>query len=896
MKNFKKLLALVLSALMVISCLSGMMIASAEEAADPNAPKNVEEVKLFNGNNVGPHGKYTANQSVGVKITVPEGKRVVKIAFSNLAFYANGDNKIKIEVFKWKGDYASSVNGKVLAGKEVGDHPNNTTYAFELPNELSVDGEVLFRLTYISGPDGMTPWKAEGAADGVTFYANGNEAAPYFVAAYYADELENVVEEEEDPNAPQNVESVKLWSGDGGGATGYFGLDTSVATKVTVPAGKRVISFTVENLATYADSVNKIQIKAFLWNTDYKTTVAGEAIASQTFVDHQDNQNCVFDLPLNVSAEGEVLFVAEYLEGKTGLTPWNATGGVEGVTYYQNGSECDPFRVSASYADALPDLKCYAEIDYTKYMEDPVSYYGFDAANQADYVAPADKGYVTFISSGNDAYFAYRGEGFTKQADAVTCDKMDFIVIKYRTSDITRGEFYTGRTDGVGWANPMGSSHIDWGNDTSGEWAMKIIDASGVWGNVEGVHLTSFRYDFGGNCPGSIDVSYIRFYATYEGALACVESEKVNVTETVTVAVDDAAITKDADGNAFYGEKKIPLTYVPAEGETAECYTYNVEKTVVKAPEIPFNPADMDLRYVYDGLDLAPSNVGNAQPAVYDFEKGCVTYVATGDDPQVNLAAAGVKVGPYMAIKYRTVNITTSDAMECFIGEGPNPTGATDNIQWSFIGDGQWHTKIIYIGDLADYNKETDTINHFRFDFLRGAQTSADESIEVEYIAFFGDEASAEYYTENDVHELPKPPTHTVTFVADGIEIVILEFMEGDTELKGIPEVPAKEGYTGVWESYTLGKTDIVVNAVYTEAEAPTEVPTETPTDPVDDPTEAPTDPVEDPTEVPTETPTEGTDDTDPPAKKGCKSVIGMGAVAVLAVAAAVVTLKKKED
>ena len=92
MKNFKKLLALVLSALMVISCLSGMMIASAEEAADPNAPQNVEEVKLFNGNNVGPHGKYTANQSVGVKITVPEGKRVVKIAFSNLAFYANGDN------------------------------------------------------------------------------------------------------------------------------------------------------------------------------------------------------------------------------------------------------------------------------------------------------------------------------------------------------------------------------------------------------------------------------------------------------------------------------------------------------------------------------------------------------------------------------------------------------------------------------------------------------------------------------------------------------------------------------------------------------------------------------------------------------------------------------------
>ena len=52
----------------------------------------------------------------------------------------------------------------------------------------------------------------------------------------------------------------------------------------------------------------------------------------------------------------------------------------------------------------------------------------------------------------------------------------------------------------------------------------------------------------------------------------------------------------------------------------------------------------------------------------------------------------------------------------------------------------------------------------------------------------------------------------------------------------------------------------------------------------------------------PTEETTAATEDTTAAeetteeGKKGCKSVIGMGAVAVMAAAAAVVALKKKED
>ena len=83
-----------------------------------------------------------------------------------------------------------------------------------------------------------------------------------------------------------------------------------------------------------------------------------------------------------------------------------------------------------------------------------------------------------------------------------------------------------------------------------------------------------------------------------------------------------------------------------------------------------------------------------------------------------------------------------------------------------------------------------------------------------------------------------------------------------------------------------------------TPTQAPTEVPTEAPTE---IPTEAPTEPV---SEAPTEAPAVETNAPEttveiavcPPDEKGCGSVIGFGAVAVLMAGAAVVALKKRDE
>ncbi len=60
-----------------------------------------------------------------------------------------------------------------------------------------------------------------------------------------------------------------------------------------------------------------------------------------------------------------------------------------------------------------------------------------------------------------------------------------------------------------------------------------------------------------------------------------------------------------------------------------------------------------------------------------------------------------------------------------------------------------------------------------------------------------------------------KPIEYTASFIADGVAVQTVKFTVESTELSSVPTVPSKNGYTGEWESYTLGMQDITVNAVY---------------------------------------------------------------------------------
>ena len=65
--------------------------------------------------------------------------------------------------------------------------------------------------------------------------------------------------------------------------------------------------------------------------------------------------------------------------------------------------------------------------------------------------------------------------------------------------------------------------------------------------------------------------------------------------------------------------------------------------------------------------------------------------------------------------------------------------------------------------------------------------------------------------------EEPAPVTYSVTFMADGAVVAVVDYAAGDSTIPE-PAVPHKEGYTGAWEAYDLSLGgDITVHALYTE-------------------------------------------------------------------------------
>ena len=63
---------------------------------------------------------------------------------------------------------------------------------------------------------------------------------------------------------------------------------------------------------------------------------------------------------------------------------------------------------------------------------------------------------------------------------------------------------------------------------------------------------------------------------------------------------------------------------------------------------------------------------------------------------------------------------------------------------------------------------------------------------------------------------------YTATFMADDKVVATVQFTVEDTTLAE-PKVPEKEGYTGVWESYTIGASDMTIRAIYTPIDVGTD-------------------------------------------------------------------------
>ena len=108
------------------------------------------------------------------------------VSINALATYSDGGvNTWSFKVWRWKGDYASTVSAAPLYDFTGENHQDNMTFSLDIPAELGIKGDIYYEIDYLSGNGGFTGWRAlDYVAPGVETYVNGN-----YVGGTYASSI-----------------------------------------------------------------------------------------------------------------------------------------------------------------------------------------------------------------------------------------------------------------------------------------------------------------------------------------------------------------------------------------------------------------------------------------------------------------------------------------------------------------------------------------------------------------------------------------------------------------------------------------------------------------------------------------------------------------------------------
>ena len=302
--------------------------------------------------------------------------------------------------------------------------------------------------------------------------------------------------------------------------------------------------------------------------------------------------------------------------------------------------------------------------------------------------------------------------------------------------------------------------------------------------------------------------------------------------------------------NAVYTAIEYTVTFT-ADDVTVGTAAYTVENKAITVPEVP---AKVGYTGVWEAYELTTGDV--TVKAVYTINTYNVTFMADGvavgdvqtytvENKDITVPAVPEKVG-YTGV-WAEYELTTGDVTV-------EAVYTLINYVVNFKADGK------LVGTSQTYNVENKDIteptapakDHYTVAWEAYELTTGDVTVNAIYTAieykvtFMADGkvvAEVPYTIENTAIAEPNVPEKTgyggkwgaytldggnktveaiyeagkynVTFKADGLTVAVVEYTTDNTNIT-VPEVPAKEHYTGVWEAYELTTGDVVVNAVYT--------------------------------------------------------------------------------
>ena len=569
--------------------------------------------------------------------------------------------------------------------------------------------------------------------------------------------------------------------------------------------------------------------------------------------------------------------------------------------------------------------------------------YGFSSLSDLT-IEGGTQGYYTFTAT-EDGVATNMDPQVYLPAPDVSADMLACAVILYRTESNVRGEIFVDRTDDV-IMGQMGS-HAYWQYEDDGEWHLELVDASAIWGNTMDVTLRRFRLDPLSLCEegDSVDISYIKFFASVEDATAYVAA---NAELRGDFGTTEQVVEKD--GKMYGYGNKIAVEYshettISVEvdydlGSASDSFTLNenfllrdvedVDAVYKNGQVIAWKAGGyananhpmyalygQDGNYVlfeslpfadYDRVTVILCSSGEAKtPWVVGFvsdveelygtdvedlnETAAIVYglAPSAEEGQVNVSGLGTGVSWNTAERAVTMNIegTSWDGPAAlYVGSH----GGHIAVVVKMVFERDVPADVYVDADGSEYVdgqtviREEDGVFYAYTDLFDVAATEVDgETVyEYDFRTYFG-----------QAPEVPAAPTHTVTFVDEkGNVVATFTFTEGSTEVDWTaPEVPAKEGYVGSWHVYTLGgNEDITVKPRYSLAPSSSE----DEDDKTESNTEADTDGSTADTVGGTEETAPATDDS---AVAGCKAALGGALALTLATVAlgGVVVAKKKD-
>ena len=290
---------------------------------------------------------------------------------------------------------------------------------------------------------------------------------------------------------------------------------------------------------SWSDNVGSMTVSLYTFDTDYDTSVSNDPIATNEFVDFQDNGFLGFEFAENdpLKAGEYVLEVTDaYDDSGSGVGVW-AQQPYEGQRFYENGEYNPGLSLRMAVEFITPPEVPYGtlsgstsdggdgEIDYIPYLDclmrfsddDAEYYYTIDGAMYIDNLEVNDEGYLQVdVGVGADPQFYIH---LPTWVDGPTRDDYPVLLIRLKRSAgaPTNGELFFNTTEFPG-PSAGGSLTIQY-EDTE-EWQNAIVNFK-TNKNFTG-SLLSLRYDIVGAAtePCTFLIDYILFFSSTEAAAA----------------------------------------------------------------------------------------------------------------------------------------------------------------------------------------------------------------------------------------------------------------------------------------------------------------------------------------------------------------------------------------